>query len=59
MVIAMNEYLPHDVSELICVRCGFKYIGLYPENTQLKNLECKQCGERRYLIKNSSRNNEE
>lgn len=37
------ENIPHEVSELICLKCGNRWIGVYPQETLLKELECK-CG---------------
>ena len=36
--------IPFTVSEIICVKCGDRYISARPQNTLLKNLECKKCG---------------
>ncbi len=36
--------LPHEVSELICIKCYNRYIGVRPVGTLLKNLECEFCG---------------
>lgn len=41
---------PHEISELICLKCYNRAIHVYPEKTLLKKLECK-CGEIGYLIK--------
>lgn len=35
-----EEYDPHTVSELICVKCGRRWIGVYPSDVCLKNLKC-------------------
>jgi len=45
---AENE--PHEVAELICLKCFDRAIHIYPEKTPLKNLQCR-CGEVGYLIK--------
>lgn len=42
--------LPHEVAELICLKCLHRWIGVYPQSTLLKDLECK-CGEVGYVIK--------
>lgn len=42
--------LPHEVSELICLKCYNRWIGVYPESVLLKDLECK-CGAIGYVIK--------
>ena len=41
----------HEVSELICLNCHYRYIGVYPTKTLLKELECNQCGKVGYIIK--------
>jgi len=40
----IDEYLPHKVSEVICVKCGNRWISVRPEKTLLKELECPNCG---------------
>lgn len=49
-MIEFEEHLPHEVSELICLKCLHRWIGVYPEGTPLKDLEC-QCGAVGYVIK--------
>jgi hypothetical protein len=49
-IIDINENTEHEVSELICVKCGKRWIGVYPINTLLKEIECP-CGEVGYVIK--------
>lgn len=34
----------HNAAELICVKCGRRWIGVWPEFTLLKELECPNCG---------------
>ena len=46
--VAENE--PHEVAELICLKCFDRAIHVYPEKTLLKRLQCR-CGEVGYLIK--------
>ena len=36
---------PHVVSEVICVKCGKRWIAVRPEETLLKELECSNCGQ--------------
>lgn len=40
----------HTVSELICVKCGKRWIGVRPSSCLLKNLECPECGLAGYVI---------
>ena len=49
-VIHFEDYMPHEVSEVICLKCLHRWIAVYPETTLLKQLECK-CGEIGYVIK--------
>ena len=50
MIIDIEENIPHEVSELICLKCLNRWIGVYPADVLLKDLECK-CGEVGYTIK--------
>jgi hypothetical protein len=49
-VIDFESNMPHEVAELICLKCYNRAIHVYPESCLLKDLECK-CGETGYLIK--------
>ena len=49
-VISIDANLPHEVSEVICLKCLSRWIAVFPEKTLLKDLECK-CGEVGYVIK--------
>ena len=40
----------HEVAELICLKCLNRWIGVYPSELPLKDIECK-CGEVGYVIK--------
>ena len=42
--IELDAYRPHKVSELICVKCGKRFIGCRPEGTRLKDIACEECG---------------
>jgi DNA-directed RNA polymerase subunit RPC12/RpoP len=44
-VISLNKNMPHKVSEVICAKCGYRWIAVRPEKTSLKDLECKNCGQ--------------
>lgn len=46
----IESSLPHEVAELICLKCLHRWIGVYPQMTLLKDIECK-CGEIGYVIK--------
>ena len=47
---SLEENLPHEVSEVICLKCLKRWIAVYPERTLLKDLECT-CGQVDYVIK--------
>ena len=46
----IEDNIEHEVSELICLKCLNRWIGVYPSETSLNQLECK-CGEIGYVIK--------
>lgn len=48
--IDINEYSPHKVSEVICVKCAYRWLAIRPVNTLLKDLECPQCGLQGFVI---------
>ena len=43
-VIDIEENMPHKVSEVICVKCGQRWLAVRPSVTKLKDLECSNCG---------------
>ena len=45
-----TENEPHEVAELICLKCLNRAIYVYPEKVLMKYLQCK-CGETGFLIK--------
>lgn len=44
-VIDIDKNRPHKVSEVICVKCGTRWIAVRPKETKLKDLECPDCGQ--------------
>lgn len=40
----------YEVAELICLKCLKRWIGVYPSELPLKDIECK-CGKVGYVIK--------
>ena len=54
--IAENE--PHEVAELMCLKCLDRWIGVYPQSCWLKHTECK-CGAIGYVIKTGQTIDEE
>ena len=43
-LVLFEESLPHTVSEVICVKCGARWISVRPAKTLLKTIECPNCG---------------
>lgn len=48
--IDIDSNLPHRVSEVICVHCGFRWISVRPVTAPLKALECSYCKNQGYVI---------
>lgn len=48
-VMDIDSRKPHSVSEVICVKCGKRWVSVRPKTTLLKELECEKCG-RGYVI---------
>ena len=44
MIESIDSRKPHAVSEVICVKCGKRWVSVRPEKTLLKHLECENCG---------------
>ena len=42
-IIDLFEKTPHIVQELVCLKCLHRWIGVRPQGTLLKNLECPNC----------------
>ena len=49
-IVSIEENHHHEVSELICLKCLDRWIGVYPQEVLLKEIECK-CGAIGYVIK--------
>jgi DNA-directed RNA polymerase subunit RPC12/RpoP len=49
-IVPIEENLPHCVSEVMCWKCGKRWIAVYPEKTLLKELECPACGHTGYAF---------
>ena len=43
-VIPIEANMPHKVSEVICVKCGKRWISVRPKDTLLKDIVCMNCG---------------
>lgn len=46
----VEETLPHKISEVICVKCGKRWISVRPENVLLKHLQCPGCEQEGFVI---------
>ena len=46
----INKNIPHKVSEVICVKCNYRWIAVRPEKTLLKEIECPNCKTTGYVI---------
>jgi hypothetical protein len=46
----IEDYFPHEMAELICLKCLNRAVHVYPSSVMLKDLECK-CGAVGFLIK--------
>ena len=47
----IDKNLPHEISEVICLKCLKRWLAVYPEETLLKDLQCPQCEKQGYVIK--------
>lgn len=43
-ITPIEEKMPHRVSEVICVKCGKRWLAVRPATVWLKDLECPNCG---------------
>ena len=43
-IVDFNALQPHNVAEVICVKCGKRWLAVWPSETWLKDLECENCG---------------
>ena len=49
-MVSIEDNTVHEVAELICLKCLNRWIGVYPSELLLKDIECK-CGEVGYVVK--------
>lgn len=49
-IIDIDYYEPHLTGELICMRCGYRYIGTWNEKVWLKELYCPNCKTQGFTI---------
>lgn len=45
------ENEPHEVAELICLECFYRFIGVFHKNTLLKEMICPKCACKSTIIK--------
>lgn len=53
-VADIDSRKPLSVSEVICVKCGKRWMSVRPQKTRLKKLKCENCG-RGYVIETGQR----
>lgn len=49
-VLEFESNMEHEVAELICLNCHKRWIGVYPQQKLLKDIQCK-CGATGLVIK--------
>lgn len=53
-IIDLEDYKtslkPHITKELICINCKHRYIGVYPVDLFMCQLECPKCKKRGFII---------
>ncbi len=49
-IVDINENIHHRVSEVICVKCAYRWFAVRTVNTLLKDLECPWCGKQGFVI---------
>lgn len=49
-IVSIEHNLPHNVAEVVCLKCLRRWIAVYSDETPLRDLECT-CGEVGYVIK--------
>lgn len=49
-IIDIDALDPHLTGELICVACGYRYVGTWNEKVWLKELYCPNCQRNGYTI---------
>lgn len=57
-IVDINENTPHRVSEVICVKCAYRWLAVRSVTTLLKDLECPWCGKQGFVIETNEIINE-
>lgn len=47
----LDDQRPHELAELICFRCSYRYLAVYPAEALLKTLVCPKCSKPGFMIK--------
>lgn len=50
-IVDITKDKPHFVEEYICIKCGYRYLGVRPQGTLLKDLQCGLCSATGFVIK--------
>lgn len=48
--VDINENIPHKVSEVVCLKCLYRWIATRPVGVRLRQLECPSCMCQGYVI---------
>lgn len=54
-VVDIEAFLPHEVTELICLRCRHRWISVHRTNTNLREYQCPRCRRRGTVIHTGQR----
>ena len=49
-IIDTDRDEPHLTGQLICIKCGYRYIGTWNVKNAMKDLYCPVCNEKGYII---------
>lgn len=49
-IVPIEERMPHRTTEVICLRCMYRYQAVWPTATPMKNLECPNCERVGFII---------
>lgn len=48
--VDINDNTPHKVSEVVCLKCLYRWIAVRPTVTLLRQLQCPNCGQSGFAI---------
>lgn len=46
----IETLLPHKLSEVVCLKCLYRWLAIRTEYVRLKQLECPHCRQQGYVI---------